>query len=72
MFNFRHLGSQLAELENLIEKMLQDDFAKCISADLNRPLSDDIPLLEEVTYYYLLQRSNQFSLPEQLSNIICG
>ena len=54
MFNFRHLGSQLAELENLIEKMLQDDFAKCISADLNRPLSDDIPLLEEVAYYCLL------------------
>lgn len=49
------MGSQLAEMENLIEKMLQEDFAKCISSDLNRPVTDTIPLLEEVntwTFFY--------------------
>lgn len=61
---FRHLGSQLAELENLIEKMLQDDFAKCISADLNRALSDDIPLLEEeklVSLVFGMIRKDKFN-----------
>lgn len=44
----RHLGSQLAELENIIERMLQEDFGKCVSSDLNRPIADTEPLMEEV------------------------
>lgn len=47
LFN-RHLGSQLAEMEKLIDKMLQADFSKCITLDLNRPVSDTQLLAEEV------------------------
>ena len=47
MFVYRHLGSQLAELENIIEKMLQEDFGQCVSSDLNRPVTDTEHLLEE-------------------------
>jgi len=36
---FRHLGSQLAEMEKLIDRMMQDDFARYAAADLTRPLS---------------------------------
>ncbi|XP_013401710.1 vacuolar protein sorting-associated protein 54-like isoform X1 [Lingula anatina] len=38
--SFRHLGSQLAELEKVIDKMMQADFVKYATADLNRPLED--------------------------------
>ncbi|VDI22077.1 vacuolar protein sorting-associated protein 54 [Mytilus galloprovincialis] len=62
--SFRHLGSQLAEMENLIEKMLQEDFAKCISSDLNRPVTDTIPLLEEeklVSLVFGMIRKDKFN-----------
>ncbi|XP_038072831.1 vacuolar protein sorting-associated protein 54-like [Patiria miniata] len=36
--SFRHLGSQLVELEKLIDKMMTQDFARFTAADLNRPL----------------------------------
>ncbi|XP_023236700.1 vacuolar protein sorting-associated protein 54-like [Centruroides sculpturatus] len=36
--SFRHLGSQLAEIEKVIDKMLQNDFIRYISSELNRPL----------------------------------
>lgn len=48
LYPCRHLGSQLAELENIIERMLQEDFGKCVSSDLNRPIADTEPLMEEV------------------------
>ncbi|XP_022090825.1 vacuolar protein sorting-associated protein 54-like [Acanthaster planci] len=35
---FRHLGSQLVELEKLIDKMMTQDFARFTAADLNRPI----------------------------------
>lgn len=37
---FRHLSSQLTEMENLIDKMLTTDFERYATADLNRPLVD--------------------------------
>lgn len=37
---FKHLPSQLKEMERLIDKMLTTDFEKYSTADLNRPLSD--------------------------------
>ncbi|XP_067900348.1 vacuolar protein sorting-associated protein 54 [Heterodontus francisci] len=44
--SFRHLGSQLCELERLIDKMMIADFSTYAHSDLNRPLEDD-QLLEE-------------------------
>ncbi|XP_058819414.1 vacuolar protein sorting-associated protein 54 [Topomyia yanbarensis] len=48
---FRHLPSQLNEMERLIDKMLTTDFERYSTADLNRPLraAHDVPerVLEE-------------------------
>lgn len=38
---FKHLPSQLVEMERLIDKMLATDFEKYATIDLSRPLSDD-------------------------------
>ncbi|XP_054239851.1 vacuolar protein sorting-associated protein 54 [Indicator indicator] len=45
--SFRHLGSQLCELEKLIDKMMIAEFATYTRNDLNRPLEDDCQILEE-------------------------
>lgn len=45
--SFRHLGSQLCELERLIDKMMLADFSTYAHSDLNRPLEDDQMLEEE-------------------------
>ncbi|XP_078261821.1 vacuolar protein sorting-associated protein 54 isoform X2 [Rhinoraja longicauda] len=45
--SFRHLGSQLCELERLIDKMMIADFSTYAHSDLNRPLEDDQMLEEE-------------------------
>lgn len=44
----RHLGSQLCELEKLINKMMIAEFSTYARNDLNRPLEDDCQVLEEV------------------------
>nr|XP_019573469.1 PREDICTED: vacuolar protein sorting-associated protein 54 isoform X3 [Rhinolophus sinicus] len=44
---FRHLGSQLCELEKLIDKMMIAEFSTYSHSDLNRPLEDDCQILEE-------------------------
>ncbi|KAJ8669831.1 hypothetical protein QAD02_001090 [Eretmocerus hayati] len=44
--SFRHLGSQLLEMEKLIHKMLHTEFEKYATADLNRPLSGDYTVLD--------------------------
>lgn len=44
---FKHLPSQLLEMERLIDKMLTTDFEKYTSADLNRPWTEDQKVLEE-------------------------
>ena len=55
MSNFlRHLGSQLAEMEKLIDKMLQADLNKCITMELNRPVSETSLLAEEVSIHTTL------------------
>ncbi|NXC14534.1 VPS54 protein, partial [Corythaeola cristata] len=46
--SFRHLGSQLCELEKLIDKMMIAEFSTYARNDLNRPLEDDCQILEEV------------------------
>uniref|UniRef100_A0A2K6FYW0 Vacuolar protein sorting-associated protein 54 n=1 Tax=Propithecus coquereli TaxID=379532 RepID=A0A2K6FYW0_PROCO len=45
--SFRHLGSQLCELEKLIDKMMIAEFSTYSHSDLNRPLEDDCQVLEE-------------------------
>ncbi|KFO94205.1 Vacuolar protein sorting-associated protein 54 [Buceros rhinoceros silvestris] len=45
--SFRHLGSQLCELEKLIDKMMIAEFSTYARNDLNRPLEDDCQVLEE-------------------------
>ncbi|XP_039426026.1 vacuolar protein sorting-associated protein 54 isoform X2 [Corvus cornix cornix] len=45
--SFRHLGSQLCELEKLIDKMMIAEFSTYACNDLNRPLEDDCQILEE-------------------------
>ena len=45
---YRHLGSQLAEMEKVIDKMMQEDFVRYATADLNRPLSEGADVPEEV------------------------
>ena len=47
-FVFRHLGSQLAEMEKVIDKMMQEDFVRYATADLNRPLVEGANVPEEV------------------------
>ncbi|XP_059616390.1 vacuolar protein sorting-associated protein 54 [Phlebotomus argentipes] len=44
---FRHLPSQLTEMERLVDKMLTTDFEKYSTADLNRPLTMDEKVLDE-------------------------
>ncbi|CAM4541481.1 unnamed protein product [Caretta caretta] len=45
--SFRHLGSQLCELEKLIDKMMIAEFSTYARSDLNRPFEEDCQILEE-------------------------
>ncbi|XP_076004056.1 vacuolar protein sorting-associated protein 54 [Genypterus blacodes] len=45
--SFRHLGSQLCELEKLIDKMMVEDFSMYARSDLNRSLRDEPQILEK-------------------------
>lgn len=45
--SFRHLGSQLCELEKLIDKMMVEDFSIYARSDLNRSLKDEPQVLEK-------------------------
>ncbi|KAM9155489.1 vacuolar protein sorting-associated protein 54 isoform 3-T4 [Pangshura tecta] len=45
--SFRHLGSQLCELEKLIDKMMIAEFSAYARSDLNRPFEEDCHILEE-------------------------
>lgn len=44
----RHLGSQLCELEKLIDKMMVEDFSMYARADLSRSLREEPQVLEKV------------------------
>nr|XP_055060178.1 vacuolar protein sorting-associated protein 54 isoform X2 [Misgurnus anguillicaudatus] len=45
--SFRHLGSQLCEMERLIDKMMVADFSTYAQSDLNRPCEEDAQVLEK-------------------------
>ena len=53
---YRHLGSQLAEMERLIDKMLQADFSKYTSLELHRPVTDKVLLTDEVISFFCSSR----------------
>ncbi|KAK7506845.1 hypothetical protein BaRGS_00001696 [Batillaria attramentaria] len=62
--SFRHLGSQLAEMEKLIDKMLQADFSKYTSLELHRPVTDKVLLTEEerlVSILFGMLRQHKFN-----------
>ncbi|KAJ4921382.1 hypothetical protein JOQ06_025965 [Pogonophryne albipinna] len=63
--SFRHLGSQLCELEKLIDKMMVEDFSMYARSDLNRCLRDephvlDKERLESLVFGLLRQRKLDF------------
>ncbi|XP_017290481.1 vacuolar protein sorting-associated protein 54 isoform X2 [Kryptolebias marmoratus] len=45
--SFRHLGSQLCELEKLIDKMMVEDFSMYARSDLSRSLKEEPQVLEK-------------------------
>ncbi|EFX75401.1 hypothetical protein DAPPUDRAFT_323315 [Daphnia pulex] len=62
---FRYLSSQLKEMENLIENLLSNEFERLTTAELNRPLKEDVLVTEEdrltaVLYGMLRQRRYNF------------
>ncbi|BFZ07694.1 hypothetical protein BsWGS_10733 [Bradybaena similaris] len=62
--SFRHLGSQLAEMEKLIDKMLQTDFSRCVTMELNRPVTEPDLLAEEeklVSILFGMLRQHKFN-----------
>ncbi|XP_067441695.1 vacuolar protein sorting-associated protein 54 isoform X1 [Thunnus thynnus] len=64
--SFRHLGSQLCELEKLIDKMMVEDFSMYARSDLNRSLKDEPQVLEKV------HNPNAASLKERLASLVFG
>ncbi|KAL6111094.1 vps54 [Pungitius sinensis] len=64
--SFRHLGSQLCELEKLIDKMMVEDFSMYARSDLNRSLRDEPLVLEKV------HRPNADSQKERLESLVFG
>ncbi|KAJ8002149.1 hypothetical protein DPEC_G00176820 [Dallia pectoralis] len=45
--SFRHLGSQLCELEKLIDKMMVEDFSMYSRSDLSRSLEEEAQVMEK-------------------------
>ncbi|XP_077935832.1 vacuolar protein sorting-associated protein 54 isoform X1 [Gasterosteus aculeatus] len=64
--SFRHLGSQLCELEKLIDKMMVEDFSMYARSDLNRSLRDEPLVLEKV------HRPNADSQKDRLESLVFG
>ncbi|XP_023266584.1 vacuolar protein sorting-associated protein 54 isoform X1 [Seriola lalandi dorsalis] len=63
--SFRHLGSQLCELEKLIDKMMVEDFSMYARSDLSRCLRDEPQVLEKV-------KPNAVSQKERLESLVFG
>lgn len=61
--SFRHLGSQLAEMEKVIGKMMENDFLRYITADLNRPHTECLIMEEDrlIAIVSGMLRKNHFS-----------
>lgn len=46
---YRHLGSQLAELEKAINQIVTEEFYTFVTKDLNRPLIEGSEAIDEVS-----------------------
>lgn len=64
---FKHLGHQLSEISLLIDKMMASEFVSYSTRDLNRPLADNLEVLEQVRivmhiklYLNVIARSRYF------------
>lgn len=66
---FRHLNSQLAEIEIVIDKMMQADFVRHISTQLNRPLPSKSDSLDG---YQTEEEETRISEEERLISIVFG
>ncbi|XP_061736689.1 vacuolar protein sorting-associated protein 54 isoform X5 [Nerophis ophidion] len=64
--SFRHLGSQLCELEKLIDKMMVEDFSMYARSELNRSLREEPQLLEKV------HQATSVSQKERLQSLVFG
>ncbi|KAM6939984.1 vacuolar protein sorting-associated protein 54 [Xenentodon cancila] len=64
--SFRHLGSQLCELEKLIDKMMVEDFSMYARSDLNRSPKEDPQVLEKA------HKPNAASQQERLESLVFG
>ncbi|XP_011471589.1 vacuolar protein sorting-associated protein 54 isoform X1 [Oryzias latipes] len=64
--SFRHLGSQLCELEKLIDKMMVEDFSMYARSDLSRSLREEQQVLEKVP------KPNAVSQKERLESLVFG
>lgn len=64
----RNMSGELAEQVRIIEKMVSLDFTKYVTEDINRPLDDARPLLEEVRSlsFELFVINTHSVAPEQL------
>jgi len=45
---YRHLSSQLVELERMIDNMMQEEFLQFCTHDLNRPITEHRTAADEV------------------------
>ncbi|XP_061889023.1 vacuolar protein sorting-associated protein 54 isoform X1 [Entelurus aequoreus] len=64
--SFRHLGSQLCELEKLIDKMMVEDFSMYARSELNRSLREEPQVLEKV------HQADSVSQKERLQSLVFG
>lgn len=64
---FRHLSSQLTEMEKLVDKMLSTEFQRYATADLNRPLGGENIVLDGVSIYTMSYRIVSLVRSEQIS-----
>nr|XP_057920789.1 vacuolar protein sorting-associated protein 54 isoform X1 [Doryrhamphus excisus] len=64
--SFRHLGSQLCELEKLIDKMMVEDFSMYARGELNRNLREEPQVLEKV------HKANSVPQKERLQSLVFG
>lgn len=62
--SFRHLGSQLVEMEKLIDKMLLEEFSTFATLSLNRSLNDPTPPEDEklAGIVFGMLRQRQFNM----------
>ncbi|XP_045072308.1 vacuolar protein sorting-associated protein 54-like isoform X1 [Coregonus clupeaformis] len=70
--SFRHLGSQLCELEKLIDKMMVEDFSMYSRSDLSRSLEDDGQVMEKWSLFSQMQYKRSVSIKDRLESLVFG